>query len=78
MPIVTLKNFGLTLPRKILKKLHLHNGQKLLIQAKDNTIFIKPCKLSKTEIKLLNILNKPLHMGKIKYKDRTDIYDDIN
>lgn len=69
----------LKFPKTLLKKLHLRNGQKLIVEtATDNTIQIKPIKENNIEVKLLKLIENPVHMGKIKYRNRKDIYNDIN
>lgn len=79
MNILTLKHFKLELPEEIRKELHLEEGQKVLAETtKDNVILIKPLKLGPADTKLLELLGKPVHMGKIKYKSRKDIYSDID
>ena len=81
MTIVTLKDYQLTIPKEIRNKCHLRNGQKLAIETTTNNVIrIKPIKnySNDADAKLLELLNNPVHMGKIKYKCRKDIYDDIN
>lgn len=75
---VIIEKDSLKFPKGLLRKLHLQNGQKLIIEtAPDNTIQIKPLPKKDTNLKLLKLLETPAHMGKIKYNNRQGIYDDI-
>ena len=65
----------LKFPKNLLKEFHLQNGQKLIIETTpDNAIRIKPVEGNSADMKLLQFLENPVHMGKIKYKDREEIY----
>ncbi|MEK9149356.1 MAG: hypothetical protein AAB267_04845 [Candidatus Desantisbacteria bacterium] len=77
--VVTIKNDQLFLPEEVLTEFHLYNGQKLLLEATDdNIIQLKPFKGNEADRELLRLLEHPFHMGKVKFKDREDIYNDID
>ncbi len=76
---VTIDKSQLKFPAEVCNKLHLYDGQKLLLETtQDNTIQLKPFEGNEADRKLLELLNHPFDMGKIKFKDRGDIYDDID
>ena len=78
MTVVTLKDFRLILPKEVRDKLHLHDGQQLIIETTEaNTIQITPLEDNNADKKLWELLNKPVDMGGVKFKDRADIYNDI-
>lgn len=77
--VVTIRNSQLKVPDEICNKLHLHDGQKLILETtKDNVIQLKPfVESNEADKELWQLLNNPVDMGEIKFKDRGDIYDDI-
>lgn len=77
--VVTIKNSQLIVPDEICNKLHLHDGQKLILETtKNNVIQLKPfVEGNEADKELWQLLNNPVDLGEIKFKDRGDIYDDI-
>lgn len=79
MAIVKLKKFQFGFPEDIIKKAHIQKDQELLVETTpDNTVQIKPIPANQADEKLLEFLNNPEDMGNILFKDRNDIYLDIN
>lgn len=76
--ILTIKNLPFTVPKEILNQVHLHKGERIIIETLDNgTIQIKPFKENAADKRLRKLLEHPYHMGKVLVKNRQDIYDDI-
>ena len=79
MTIVKLKEFQFVFPQDIIKKAHIQKDQELIVETTpDNTVQIKPVPPNQADDMLLEFLNNPEDMGNILFKDRNDIYDDIN
>lgn len=79
MTIVKLKGFQFTFPKEIRENAHIQKDQKFIVETiPDNVVQIKPVIENDADDRLLQFLNHPEDMGKVLYRDRNDIYDDIN
>ena len=77
--VLTINKSQLKFPSEVCNKLHLHDGQKLLLETtQDNIIQLKPFEGNEADRKLWELLEHPFNMGKVTFKDRGDIYDDID
>lgn len=79
MPIVKLKDFQFEFPEDIIQKAHIQKNQELIIETTpDNIVQMKPIGENLADGRLLEFLNNPEDMGSTLFKNRNDIYDDID